>query len=189
MKKILLALSLFIAFSSLAQDKKILETDATRFYKNTVDGNYELLIADTYPKVFDFIPKDKMLESLKAMLKGDGYVMDVVDAPANFEFGEIKHIANGYYSIVKHDMLMKMTFSEPIGEAEANAMVQNFKKAMKTEEVTFNPRFNTFTMRKRADFIAILNEQTAGKWKFLNRSGEKLMAKVLDEAVRKQLGV
>lgn len=189
MKKILLALTLLVAFSSLAQDKKILETDAARFYKNTVDGNYELLIADTYAKVFDFIPKDKMLESLKAMLKGDGYVMDIVDGPANFEFGEIKHIGNGYYSIVKHDLLMKMTFSEPIGEAEANAMVQNFKKAMKTDEVSFNPRFNTFTMRKRADFIAIFNDLTTGKWKFLNRSGEKLMAKVLDEEVRKQLGV
>lgn len=189
MKKIFFALTLLIAFSALAQDKKTLETDAARFYKNTVDGKYELLIADTYTKVFDFIPKDKMLESLKGMLKGDGYVMDIVDGPANFEFSEIKHIGNGYYSIVKHDLLMKMTFTEPVGEAEANAMIQNFKKAMKTEEVTFNPRFNTFTMRKRADFIAIFNEHTAGKWKFLNRSGEKLMAKVLDDAVRKQLGV
>jgi len=175
--------------TAVAQDKKALATDAERFYKNTTDGNYDALLADTYPKVFEFIPKDKMLESLKGMLKGDGYVLDVVEAPANFEFGEVKHIGDGYYTIVKHDLLMKMTFAEPIGEAEANAMVQNFKTAMKTEEVSFNPKFNTFTMRKRADFIAISNSLTGGKWKFLNRSGEKLMAKVLAEDVRKQLGV
>lgn len=189
MKKILLALALLTAFGAAAQDKKALEADATRFYKNTTDGKYDALLADTYPKVFEFIPKDKMLESLQGMLKGDGYVMDVMDTPANFDFSEIKHIGTGYYCIVKHDLLLKMTFTEPIGEAEANAMIQNFKKAMKTNEVSFNPKYNTFTMKQRADIIAIANPATGGKWKFLNRSGEKLMAKVLDEEVRKALGV
>lgn len=189
MKKLFLALALTIALSSFAQDKKALETDVARFYKNTTDGKYEDLLADTYPKVFEFIPKDKMLQSLEGMLKGDGYIMDVMDAPANFEYGEIKQIGDGYYCIIKHDLLLKMTFKEPIGEAEANTMVQNFKTAMKTQEVSFNPKFNTFTMKQRADIIAISNTLTSGKWKFLNRSGEKLMAKVLDEAVRKQLGV
>ena len=185
-------ITLFILGCSLtafAQDKAALQTALDRFYKNTTAGQYEALLADTYPKIFEVIPKEQMLKKLQEMLNGPGYVLDVLDAPANFEFGEIKHVGKGYYCIVKHDMLMKMTFTEPIGEAESKEMIQQFKKSMKTDVVSFNQKTNSFTMKIRADVIAISNTVTGGTWKFLNRTGPNIMNKVLDEDVRKALGL
>jgi spore cortex formation protein SpoVR/YcgB (stage V sporulation) len=49
-----------------AQDMKALQTDALRMYKNTTAGKYEALLADTYPKIFELVPKEKMLEVLKS---------------------------------------------------------------------------------------------------------------------------
>lgn len=190
MKKIIACLFLLaFTLTAAAQDKAALQTGLDRVYKNTTGGQYEALLADTYPKIFDVIPKEQMLKSLQGMLNGPGYVLDVLDAPANFEIGEIKHIGSGYYCIVKHDLLMKMTFTEPISEADSKTMIENLKTSMKTKDVTFNPRSNSFTMYTRADIIAISNTVTGGKWKFLNRTGNAIMEKVLDADVRKALGV
>jgi len=185
-------ITLFIVGCSLAgfaQDKAALQAGLDRVYKNTTSGNYEALLSDTYPKIFEVIPKDQMLKSLQGMLNGPGYILDVLDAPANFELGEIKHIGKGYYCIIKHDLLMKMTFTQPVSEAESKTMIQNLKTSMKSDAVTFNPRSNSFTMKTRADIIAISNGVTGGKWKFLNRTGEKIMEKVLDADVRKAMGL
>lgn len=187
MKKLLSALFLLCAITLQAQDIKALENDAARFYKNTTTGKYDALIADTYPKIFEFIPKEKMLESLKGMLQGNGYIMDILEEPAKFEFGDVKQINGGFYSILKHDLVTKLTFTEPLTGIEAKEMVKNFKNAMKTEDVIFNPKFNSFTIKKRADIIAISNSVTGGRWKFLNRAGDNLMNKVLGEDVYKQL--
>ncbi|MFP9115992.1 hypothetical protein ACLI1A_18790 [Flavobacterium sp. RHBU_3] len=189
MKQLLFILALTFSMAVSAQDRKALETDAARFYNNTTTGKYEALIADTYPEIFKIIPKEKMMEGLKAMLKGDGYVMDILEEPANFNFGEIKQINSGSYCIIKHDLVMKMTFLEPLGEAEAKEMVKNLKASMKTEDVTFNPKYNSFTIKQKADIIAISNANTTGKWKFLNRAGHGLMTKVLGEEVCKELAL
>ncbi len=190
MKKILFTLLLFITiFKSFAQDKNALEEGANRVYLNTTKGNYEALLNDTYPKLFELIPKDKMLTVLKSMLQTDAYIMDILEAPANFEFGEIKHIGKGYYCLVKYDMLSKMTFTEPLSQEEAQQMVVNLKAAMKTEDVTFNPNFNSFTIKSRADLIAINNENTNGKWTYMNRGAEKMMDKLFSPEVRAALKI
>lgn len=189
MKKLLVALALLIGYTLNAQDMKALQTDATRMYKNTTAGKYEALLADTYPKIFEIVPKEKMLQVLKNTLQGDGFVMDILDAEPNFKFGEVKTVDAGYYTLVDHDLLIKMTFIEPLSGLEAKNMLKNLKTSMKTEDITYNPKFNSFTIKKRADVIAISNKVTGGKWKFLNRSSPAMMEKVLGTDVIKALNL
>lgn len=189
MKKLLVALALLIGYTLNAQDMKALQTDATRMYKNTTAGKYEALLADTYPKIFEIVPKEKMLQVLKNTLQGDGFVMDILDAEPNFKFGEVKTVDAGYYTLVDHDLLIKMTFIEPLSGLEAKNMLKNLKTSMKTEDITYNPKFNSFTIKKRADVIAIANKVTGGKWKFLNRSSPGMMEKVLGTDVIKALNL
>ena len=191
MKKIFLIIAFVFAacFSAVAQDKTSLDAAAQQLYINTVAGNYEAVANSTYPKIFEIIPKDKMMEALKSMLKGDGYSMLMLKTDPKFEYGPIKKIDEGTYCMIKHDLLMKMTFATPLGAEEGKTMTQNFKNAMQTEDVTFDAASNSFTMKKRVDVIAVADKSTGNKWKFLNKSGNKLMAKVFDEKVIKQLGL
>ena len=189
MKKLLSALFFFCAMALQAQDMKALQTDALRMYKNTTAGKYEALLADTYPKIFELVPKEKMLEVLKSTLKGNGYVHDILDTPPNFKFNDIKTVNGGYYTVIDHDLLIKMTFTEPLKGIEAKEMIKNLKASMKTEDVTFSPNFNSFTIKKRGDILAISNSVTGGKWKFLNRTSPAMMKKVLGEEVCKALNI
>jgi len=191
MKKnfILIAFLLTACFGATAQDRQTLEEAAMQMYNNTVAGNYESVAAGTYPKVFEIIPKDKMMEMLKGMLNGDGYTMMLLKSNPNFEFGPVKNINDGNYSLVKYDMLMKMVFKEPVSDAESKSMTENFKKAMQTGDVTFEAKSNSFTIKKRADVIFVSNKLTANKWKYMNRAGHGLMVKVFDEKVIKEYGL
>lgn len=191
MKKLFITLFIITGclFTASAQDKAALQQGAERIYKNTTQGNYEALLDDTYPKIFNFIPKDQMLKMLQGLLKGDGYVMDVLEAPANFQYGEIKKIGDGSYCIIKHDLLSKMTFTQPVSDAESKELIANLKNAMHTDDVTFNPRSNSFTILSRADLIAVYDSSTGGKWKFMNKGGEKLMDKLFTKEVRSALGI
>ncbi|MXN92478.1 hypothetical protein GR160_14710 [Flavobacterium sp. Sd200] len=191
MKKYFLAAVVFFAvlLNATAQDIQSLESVALQMYENTVAGNYEAVAAGTYPKVFEFIPKEKMMEMLKGMLNGDGYSIKLLKGDPAFEFGPVKKINDGNYCLVKYDMLTKMTFKEPVGDAESKAMIENFKKAMQTNEVTFEAKSNSFLINKRADVIFVSNKLTANKWKYMNRAGHGLMVKVFDEKVVKEYGL
>jgi len=191
MQKHFLLIAFFITacFGATAQDRQSLEEAAMQMYTNTVAGNYESVAGSTYPKVFEIIPKDKMMESLKGMLNGDGYTMMLLKGNPNFEFGPVKKINDGNYSLVKHDLIMKMIFKEPVSDAEGKTMTENFKQAMQTSDVSFEGKSNSFTIKKRVDVIFVSNKLTNNKWKFMNKAGHGLMVKIFDEKVVKEYGL
>ncbi len=176
-------------FTVVAQDKQSLEATALSMYNNTVAGNYEAVANGTYPKIFEVLPKDKMMESLKNMLNGDGYSLMLLKADPKFEYGPIKKIGDGQYCLVKHDLVMKMTFKDPVGDPESKEMIENFKKAMQTNDITFEAKSNSFIIKKRADVVFASDKITKNQWKYMNRAGGKLMEKMFGAEVLKQLGI
>jgi len=191
MKKhfLLIAFILTAGFGAMAQDKQSLEAAAVQMYNNTVAGNYESVANGTYPKIFEIMPKDKMMEGLKAMLNGDGYTLKLLKEDPKLEYGPIKKVNEGLYCLVKHDLLIKMSFNEPVGDAESVEMIENFKKAMQTKDVTFEAKSNSFIIKKRVDVIFAADKLTKNQWKYMNRAGSGLMAKVFEPEVIKQLGI
>lgn len=186
---LIVAFLLASCFVAVAQDKQALETGMTKMYKNTVEANYDGMIEDTYPKIFEIAPKEKLREALQNMMNGDGYTMTVINTPPNFEYGPIKKIGEGSYCIVKHNLLMKMAFKSPISDEEKKTMTENFKTALQASEVTFDQKSNSFTINKRADVVAVANKLTNNQWKFINRGPTPLMEKLLDASVVKELGL
>jgi len=191
MKKHFLLIAFIIAstFTVVAQDKQSLEATALSMYNNTVAGNYEAVASGTYPKIFEVLPKEKMMESLKNMLNGDGYSLMLLKADPKFEYGPVKKVGDGQYCLVKHDLVMKMTFKDPVGDPESKEMIENFKKAMQTNDITFEAKSNSFTIKKRADVVFASDKITKNQWKYMNRAGDKLMEKMFGAEVLKQLGI
>ncbi|MES2484641.1 MAG: hypothetical protein V4581_01650 [Bacteroidota bacterium] len=189
MKLRLLALTFFLTLSITAQTQKELETGVAQMYNNTIKGNYEDLLKITYPKLFDIVPKNQMLEVLQNMINGDGYTMIIVDTPPNFVYGPIKKIGGGSYCMIKHDLKMKMIFKAKLTAEEGKQMIETFKAGMQPDEVSFDANENSITLKKRAEVIAVADTLTANNWTFLNRSGSPLMAKIFDAKVMKELGL
>ena len=139
MKKFILSILLLsFAFAS-AQDKKSLEERTNKVVNHTINGEYDLMINYTYPKLFTLVPRDVLAEAFKSMLKSDKFTINIVKAPANLKFGEIKKIDNAYYSIIHHDLTMDMVFNEAFEEDEVEMMVDIFKSAMKTKMLAIMP--------------------------------------------------
>jgi hypothetical protein len=190
MKACLAALALFIcSLTALAQTQKELEPRLAEWCSNSVAGNHEALAEMYYPKIFEVVPKDKLVEGLKQMANGNGFSLLFLQTPLNAEYGKIKTIDGGSYCLVKYDSQMKMMFTGKLTAQEGSQMVETLKAGMNTQEVVFNEADSSITIKKRDEVIAISDSLTGGKWMFLSRSGRPLLSKIFSEKVLKGLGL
>lgn len=178
-----------LSFTIKAQDRASLEKKTNLMLDYTIKGNYQSLMDLTYPKLFEIFSREKMLEALPKMQKGDGYTITFLDTPPNFAYGEIKKIDGGSYVLIKHDLKMKMAFTEPMGDEELASMLPQFKKTMETENITFNKQENAFYIRKRSTMIGAADKFTGNEWRFLNNDNPKLLEKLLSVKIIKELGL
>ncbi|MDV6169807.1 hypothetical protein R1T16_15325 [Flavobacterium sp. DG1-102-2] len=190
MKKIILLAFLVTApLFATAQDKASLAKDAQRMLDYTFAENYKGLMDLTYPKIFDLIPKEQMLEMLPKMLKGEGYTIKLDKVPENFTFGDIKKIEGGSYAVVSYDTQMRMIFTERPADKEIETMTTMFKENMKASVATFDKTDNSFLIKKRSQMIAAADAATGQKWTFLNNENPQLIEKLFSENIRKGLGL
>lgn len=190
MKKIiLLSVLLISSLTIFAQDKKSLEERAILNYSYTASEQYEKLMDFTHPKLFTIIPREKMVEILQRMTKGDGFTITIAPVAPNFKFGEIKKIDDAYYSVLAYDLTMKMKFTEPIDDKELEFMLASFKENLKTDNVTFDKSGNSFTIVKGSQSVAVWDKDTNGKWMFVNNSDGPIKTRLFSEKVIKELGI
>lgn len=180
----------FLAVSSImAQDMNVLKVEALKAYKAGASMNYDAIFETTYPKVFDIIPKEQMKQMMEQMMETEQFAIKMVETTPNFTFSEIKKVGTKNFCMVDHDNVMQMTFVEPMGE-DVNMMIDIFKTSMEATEVTFDEATNSFTIKLRATLIAVADEVTNNKWKFLNKDKEnRLFAMIFDEETKKALGL
>ena len=190
MKKSILLVAFLISttFSAIAQDMTTLKVDAKKAYISSANMNYDAIFETTYPKVFDIIPKEQMKEMFEQMMSNEQFTIKLVQVEPNFEFGEIKKIGKQTFCLVDHDNVMEMTFNEPMEDGEM--MTDIFKSSMEAEEVTYDKEKNAFRIKLRSTLIAVADELTNNKWKFLNKDKEnKLFSMLFDEIVKAELGL
>lgn len=190
MKKLILLSILFLASSGIfAQDKKSLEERTVLNYSYTAAEQYEKLMDFTHPKLFTIVPRDKMVEILQRMTKGDGFVITIAPVAPRFNFGEIKKVDNASYSVITYDLAMKMRFTEPVADDELEFLLASFKTNLKTDNVTFDRNDNSFNIIKKSQTVAVWDKDTNGKWMFVNNSDGPIKSRLFSEKVIKELGI
>lgn len=190
MKKSILLIAFLISttFSAIAQDLTTLKVEAKKTYESSANMNYDAIFETTYPKVFDIVPKEQMKEMFEQMMSNEQFTIKLVQVEPNFKFGAIKKIGKQTFCLVDHDNVMEMTFNEPMEDGEM--MTEIFKSSMEAEEVTYNKEKNMFRIKLRSTLIAVADELTNNKWKFLNKDKEnKLFTMIFDEKVKTELGL
>lgn len=190
MKKSILLVAFLISttYSAIAQDMATLKVEAAKAYTSSANMNYDAIFETTYPKVFDIIPKEQMKTMFEQMMSNEQFTIKLVQVEPNFKFGEIKKVGKQTFCLVDHDNVMEMTFNEPMEDAEM--MTDIFKTSMEAEEVTYDKATNAFRIKLRSTLIAVADELTNNKWKFLNKDKEnKLFSMIFDEKVKTELGL
>lgn len=187
--RIVFLLLLAVSFVSelYAQDLASLKTEAKKTYEASANLNFDAIFEHTYPKVFDIVPKEQMKEMFDQMMANENFSIKLIPVAPNFKFGEIKKIDNKFFCIVEHDNAMTMKFNKPMENAQD--LTETFKASMKAEEVTFDKATNTFSIKMRSTMIAVADELTKNKWKFLNNDKNgQLFSMIFNEKIKTELG-
>ncbi|CAM3529663.1 hypothetical protein FSS13T_20890 [Flavobacterium saliperosum S13] len=188
--RLFLLLVLIASFASNihAQDLTSLKTEAQKTYEASANLNFDAIFEHTYPKVFEIVSKEQMKEMFDQMMANDQFTIKLIPVAPNFKFGNIKKIENKLFCVVEHDNAMTMKFNTPMEGAED--LIATFKASMKADEVTYDKASNTFSIKMRSTMIAIADEQTKNKWKFLNndKSGQ-LFNMLFNEKIKTELGL
>lgn len=193
MKKSLLQIFffLFITSNSFSQSLDELKSNSQKIYEATTTLNYDQILDYTYPKVFTIFPRNKMREVLESTFKGTEEMrVKLIDVAPNFTYGEIKTIEKQKICQVNHNLSMELTLNESLEDDESEMMIEIFKEAMETEDITFDKEKTTFRINKVATMIAISDEFTKNQWRFLNKDKEnKLMKILLNKKVLQEIGL
>lgn len=194
MKKVLLlAFVLLSSALTFAQNQKSLEERTQAVYTATTNsnGDYAAVTEYTYPKVFDIVPKETLIEVMNSVLNSPEVKITILDIKPDFNYNTIKKIDNAYYCLIDHNLGMKMIFTLDIPSEQSEVIKEKIKTAMETENVVFNDEENSFTIKKKATMLAIADSHTNNQWYFLNlgdKGSERLIAMLFDEKVREEVG-
>lgn len=187
-KIIIAVLFILTSLTTFAQDLNTLKTEALKAYKAASNMDYDQIFETTYPKVFDIVPKESMKGMFEQMMKNEQYSIQLIEVLPEFTFGDIKKIDNKTFCLVDHNNVMEMTFKEPMEDAEM--MIDIFKTNMDAKEVTYDKTKNAFTIKLRSTLIAVADDLTNQKWKFLNKDKDnKLFSMIFDENIKTSLGL
>ncbi|GGB75305.1 hypothetical protein GCM10007424_14050 [Flavobacterium suaedae] len=193
MKNILLFAFVLISSLTFAQDKKSLEERAQAVYKATTNssGDYAAVAEYTYPKVFDIVPKETLIEVMNSVLNSPEVKIQMLDIKPDFSYGAIKKIDDAYYCLIDHNLGMKMIFTQDIPSEQGEMIKEQIKAAMETENVVFNDDENSFTIKQKAQMLAISDSHTDYDWYFINlgdEGSEKFIGMLFNDKVREEVG-
>ncbi len=188
MKKTIVLSFIFFAHFFFGQDQRALEENVLQMYQYTCETNYEGLFDHTHPKLFDIVPREQLKIAMEQAFENDDFSITIIPTDPNFEFGEIQEVNGDFYSLIDHDLKMKMTFHEDDGETNLDDMVELFKIAMGTDDVERDG--NSITILKRSTMIALSEKEYNHQWYFLNNDTNSMfMDALLPEEAQKALGL
>lgn len=187
-KIVFLTLFLFQTISLLAQDIASLKAEALKSYKASVNMNFEDIFETTYPKVFDIVSQEQMKTMFGQMMENEQFSIKLVEVEPDFSYGEIKKIEGKSFCMVNYNNVMAMKFKQPMEDAES--MIDIFKSSMGADKVSYDKLTNTFRIEMRSTLIAVADDLTKNKWKFLNKDKEnKMFSMIFNENIVKALGL
>jgi hypothetical protein len=177
MKKTYLLLAFLATTIGFSQTLETLKADTKKMYEASYIMNYDEVTNFTYPKVFDLIPKEKMLEMLEQTFNNETMRIRLVTVDPKFVYSDIQKIENKNVAVVNYNNAMRIIFEQKMTDEEGTKMVENFKSAGNYLVANFEKERNALYLEGPATMIAVADETTKNEWKFLNyEKGQSQMA-------------
>jgi hypothetical protein len=155
-----------ILFCSLPNDKLKLET------KKLYDANYHIDIDEitnlTYPKVYESIGKEEFKKKQDELFQNEAYRYRLQLPNVAMNYGELIKRDNLTYCLITFKNPVRYFFEAQLSTEKATEKAEELKKINATKEVTFEPKRNSFNVKKTSHYIAIFDATTNNKWTFIN---------------------
>ena len=192
MKNLIPLFFLFLSISTFSQSSESLKIATSKLYEANYLMDFETIVSLLYPEMVKNIGKDIMLEKLNKHYANDDYSLREQLETLPFQYGAIKKIEGKSFCVITFRKPMRYFFEAKLTAETAVEKGIWLKQINKTKEVTFEPKRNSFNVRRTSTYIAVIDETTNKEWKFFNLDDANQLASfqgIFNESVKKQLGL
>ena len=190
-KTFLLLLLLVSCFSS-AQTLEKLKAETKKIYDANYTMDFDAITSLTYPKLVEQLGKSKFVDKLDQDYQNENYRMRLQLVTPIFQYGDIKKIGDATYCVISYKNPVRYFYETKLDSNTSLMQANKLREKDQTKEVTFEPKRNSFNVRRISKLIAIADATTGNEWRFFNMDDveQRLLSNnILDDAVKKQLGL
>lgn len=193
MKKFIFSFTiLFITATGFCQDLKSLEIETNKMHKATSKMNFDEILDFSYPKLYDILSREQMKEILEMTFTNEQFDISFLPIDPEFNYTPIKKIEKKSLSVIKYNLGMVMRFNEPVDDETANIMIESLQAQGESyADVKFDKEKNTFLIKGKSTMIAIADEITENKWKFItyDKNKRQIAEMLLSDSILNKLGL
>ena len=192
MKKYITFITLFFSLASFSQFLGSLQTTTKKLYQANYLMDFETIVSLSYPKIAEIMGKDVMLEKLEKQYENEEYRLRYQLETVPFQMGAIKKIGGKSFCIINCRNPLRFFFEAKLSSQAAIEKTKMLQELNKSKDVTFEPKRNSFNVRKITTFVAVLDETTYAEWRFFNLDDVnqyQIFQSLFDENVKTALGL
>ena len=192
MKKQITFIFLFLSIFALSQSTESLKVATTKFYEANYLMDFETIVSLSHPEMVNAIGKDIILENLEKYYENNEYRLREQLEILPFQYGAIKKIEGKSFCVITFRNPMRYFFETKLTTETAEQKGIWLKQINKTKDVTFEPKRNSFNVKRISTYVAVMDETTNNEWTFFNLDDANQLASFqtfFGESVKKVLGL
>lgn len=183
----------FLHWNCFSQSAEALKTSAQKLYEANYLMDFEAIAKLSYPKMVENIGKDVFLEKTEFEYENEEYRLRYQLQTVPLKFEPIKKINDKSFCVVTCRNPVRYFFEKKISE-EVIVIAHTvwMEDSNNTKDIVFEPKRNSFNVKRNSIFLAIMDETTNGEWKFFNLdNGQEWgeLRKLFGENIINQLGL
>ena len=161
MKNLIPLFFFFLSFSTFSQSSESLKVATKNFYEANYLMDFETIVSLLHPEMVKTIGKDLMLEKLDKYYANDEYRLREQLEILPFQYGVIKKIESKSFCVITFRNPLRYFFETKLTNETAAEIAIWLKQINKTKDVTFEPKRNSFNVRRTTTYIAVIDEGRA----------------------------
>ena len=192
MKNKLSILILFFSIVTFSQSTESLKIDTKKYYEANYLMDFETIVRLSHPIMVQTIGKDLLLEKLDKYYENEEYRLREQLETLPFQYGMVKKIEGKSFCVITFRNPMRYFFETKLTTETAADKANWLKQINKSKEVTFEPKRNSFNVKRTTTYLAVMDETTIKEWKFFNLDDANQLASfqtIFGESIKKELGL
>ena len=192
MKNKFSTLVLFFSIVAFSQSTESLKIATKKYYESNYLMDFETIASLSHPIMVQTIGKDLLLEKLEKYYENEEYRLREQLETLTFQYGTVKKIEGKSFCVITFRNPMRYFFETKLTTETAADKANWLKQINKSKEVTFEPKRNSFNVKRTTTYLAVMDETTIKEWKFFNLDDANQLASfqtIFGERIKKELGL
>lgn len=192
MKNKFSTLLLFFSVVTFSQSTESLKIATKKYYEANYLMDFETIASLSHPLMVKTIGKDLLLEKLDKYYENEEYRLREQLETLPFQYGMAKKIEGKSFCVITFRNPIRYFFETKLTTDTAADKANWLKQINKSKEVTFEPKRNSFSVKRTTTYLAVMDETTINEWKFFNLDDANQLASfqtIFGESIKKELGL